>query len=118
MSSELNLPVIFGVIGAMIALALLGLMVVRRSGSTDEEPWNNLTMPSHDSVANSMYGGSQALFQQPMQTLVQQAPAPTPQPTAPVQTYAGPPLPPGGLPAGWTMDQWTYYGQQYLDKLN
>jgi hypothetical protein len=117
-SPELNLPVIFGVIGAMIALALLGLMVVRRSGSTDDEPWNNLTMPSHDSVANSMYGGSQALFQQPMQPLVQQAPAPTPQPAAPVQAYAGPPLPPGGLPAGWTMDQWAYYGQQYLDKQN
>jgi hypothetical protein len=29
----------------------------------------------------------------------------------------GPPLPPSGLPAGWTMDQWEYYGQQYLDRL-
>jgi uncharacterized membrane protein len=28
---------------------------------------------------------------------------------------AGPPLPEGGLPAGWTMEQWQYYGQQYLD---
>jgi hypothetical protein len=26
-------------------------------------------------------------------------------------------LPPGGLPAGWSMDQWEYYGQQYLDRL-
>ena len=24
-----------------------------------------------------------------------------------------PPLPPGGLPAGWTMEQWAYYGHQY-----
>ena len=27
----------------------------------------------------------------------------------------GPPLPEGGLPAGWTEEQWEYYGQQYLD---
>ena len=34
--------------------------------------------------------------------------------TAP-PTTAGPPLPEGGLPAGWTQEQWAYYGQQYLD---
>jgi len=28
---------------------------------------------------------------------------------------SGPPLPESGLPAGWTEEQWTYYGQQYLD---
>ena len=27
----------------------------------------------------------------------------------------GPPVPEGGLPEGWTMEQWTYYGQQWLD---
>ena len=25
-----------------------------------------------------------------------------------------PPLPPGGLPAGWTMEQWAWYGEDYL----
>ena len=25
-----------------------------------------------------------------------------------------PPLPPEGLPAGWTMDQWAWYGEDYL----
>ena len=29
----------------------------------------------------------------------------------------GPPLPATGLPEGWTMEQWEYYGQQYLDEL-
>ena len=38
-------------------------------------------------------------------------PAVAPQPPA-VQT--GPPLPPGGLPPGWTMEQWQYYGHQWL----
>jgi len=27
-----------------------------------------------------------------------------------------PPLPPGGLPAGWTMEQWMYYGEDYLKR--
>ncbi len=35
-------------------------------------------------------------------------------PALPVQT--APPLPPGGLPPGWTMEQWTHYGQEYLER--
>ncbi len=31
------------------------------------------------------------------------------------ESHAGPPLPPTGLPEGWTMEQWEHYGQQYLD---
>jgi len=31
------------------------------------------------------------------------------------ESNAGPPLPDGGLPPGWTQEQWAYYGQQYLD---
>jgi hypothetical protein len=30
---------------------------------------------------------------------------------------SGPPLPEDGLPAGWSMEQWIHYGQQYLDRL-
>ena len=29
----------------------------------------------------------------------------------------GPPLPPGGLPDGWTMEQWQHYGEQYLQRM-
>ena len=28
----------------------------------------------------------------------------------------GPPLPPEGLPPGWTMEQWNYYGAEYLKR--
>ena len=27
---------------------------------------------------------------------------------------SGPPIPQTGLPPGWTMEQWNYYGAQYL----
>ena len=43
----------------------------------------------------------------------------TPLVNAPVQfttpvVPSTPPLPPEGLPAGWTMDQWAWYGEDYL----
>jgi len=38
-------------------------------------------------------------------------------PVLPVQVTAGPPLPPGGLPDGWTMEQWNHYGEQYLQRM-
>ena len=41
------------------------------------------------------------------------SPTPEPTPEAPAEA---PPLPPGGLPEGWTTDQWKWYGQEWLDK--
>jgi hypothetical protein len=47
-------------------------------------------------------------------------PAPQPQPAAQpapaAAAQSGPPLPPGGLPEGWTTEQWAHYGQKWLDK--
>ena len=37
-------------------------------------------------------------------------------PTPEVSAPSGPPLPEGGLPDGWTMEQWQHYGQQWLDQ--
>ena len=67
-------------------------------------------LPSADEVANSMYGGSQDLFQKPPppSNPMEQDPTPTVEPNAP-------PIPESGLPEGWTMEQWQYYGQQWLD---
>jgi hypothetical protein len=55
-----------------------------------------------------------------------QAPLPMPLPSLPVQpaqpavtvapSAQGPPLPPGGLPPGWTMEQWAHYGHQWLQR--
>jgi hypothetical protein len=33
----------------------------------------------------------------------------------PAQIVQSPALPATGLPPGWTMEQWDYYGQQWLD---
>ena len=107
----LNMNIILIVLGVLIIAALLGLMFMRGGGGRAEETkWNEAALPVHDTVANSMYGGAQDIFQQPVAAVAPVA--------APVAAPAGPPLPPGGLPAGWSMEQWVYYGQQYLDQMN
>ena len=97
-----SLIMILGIVGLFLVAAVgLGLLFVARKNRVPEAVDWSKTIPAADHSANSMYGGAEHLFQQP----VVQAP--------PVQQ--GPPLPVGGLPPGWTMEQWAYYGQQYLD---
>ena len=146
-SGSNNNMIIFGIVAFIVICALLGGMFLMRGRDTDEYQgfkWANTTLPASDAVANSMYGGAQQIFQQPLLTpqyaqqyqpqaytqqyqdprynqIYAQQTHPTIQP-APLQNipqitaHRGPPLPPEGLPAGWSMDQWIYYGQQYLDR--
>jgi len=44
------------------------------------------------------------------------SPVSVPEGLPPSPAQNGPPLPPGGLPPGWTMDQWKHYGQEYLER--
>ncbi|MGB1525493.1 MAG: hypothetical protein ACPHCK_05695, partial [Candidatus Poseidoniaceae archaeon] len=37
-------------------------------------------------------------------------------PPIPQPLPSAPPLPPEGLPAGWTMEQWQFYGEDYLNR--
>jgi len=45
------------------------------------------------------------------------APVTEPMAAAPEVASTGPPIPATGLPEGWTMEQWAYYGEQYLASL-
>ena len=74
------------------------------------------TLPSADTTANSMYGGTQDLFEQPVMA-TPPPPSETPEPVVespPPMPSGGPPLPDSGLPEGWTMEQWEHYGDEYL----
>ena len=103
--SGLNVTII-ALAMALVILALLGgLLFMRGNNNAGQEPsvdWAN-ELPVNDAVANSMYGGAQEIFQQPVA-----APAPVVAQATDVL-----PLPPGGLPEGWTMEQWAHYGHQY-----
>ena len=110
-SAGVNTDVIMIVLGVLILAALLGVLFTRRGGSMEQPKWDESALPASDAVANSMYGGAQDIFQQPMAPAMPAMP-PMPAPVA----HAEPPLPATGLPEGWTMEQWAYYGQQYLDR--
>ena len=62
-------------------------------------------------------GRPPAMMQNPALGAVPAGRPPVPVPTAPppvVQQAISPPLPPGGLPAGWTLEQWQHYGAEWL----
>ncbi len=97
-SESSNVLVVVAVIVMVIVIGLLVMLMFVRSKETEQLVDFTKQLPAMDNVANSMYGGTQQLFTQPV-------------------VPAGPPLPATGLPPGWTMEQWQYYGQQYLDSL-
>jgi len=47
----------------------------------------------------------------------QAVPAPIAQATPSAATPAPPPIPPTGLPQGWTQDQWNHFGWQYVEAM-
>jgi len=89
---------------ALIIIGLLSMLVMRRGGETEFKDFSN-SLPADDLVANSMYGGAAQIFQQQVAA-----------PVAPMPPGV-PPVPETGLPEGWTMEQWQYYGHQYLQQM-
>ena len=99
------------VVGGAIIIALLGvlLMVLNSEEEEEEQSWtgdgyeDNLTA-TYGAVAAAPNVGS-------MEKNVPSISPPAPEPAV----QSGPPVPPEGLPEGWTMEQWNHYGQQWLD---
>ena len=81
--------------GFALFLFSLGLVVLQRptNGNSKESKYDNT-----QEVA-SQFGRIQSEAAQAIENNAQ-----------------GPPLPVGGLPAGWTMEQWEYYGHEYVDE--
>ena len=97
-SSILTIAIISGVI--IVALVVIFLFVTGRKPKSDSS-----LVVADDYVMNSML--TQAMPSQQVIPAVDLAP--------PIQSVPqGPPLPEDGLPAGWTMEQWAWYGEDYL----
>jgi hypothetical protein len=79
------------------------------------EHYDAYSTPQNQPVAEVATTASMDAFAQFAAEVTQpqvQQPVAAPQP---VQTNQSPALPATGLPEGWTMEQWDYYGQQWLD---
>lgn len=112
--------IVLGLLGFIIVGLVLFLLFTRR-GSSDLEDFSVFEQ------------GQLATAQKPVAVLPEEQPAVQPAQTEPMATQAtptdayaspveapapentGPPLPATGLPDGWTMEQWNYYGAQWLE---
>ena len=98
------------VLGFVIMGLVAFLLFTRGSGGQDNELLDMMTPSKFDPMTT---GGQQGFGAQPVAT---PAPVATPPPAVAQPAFvSGPPLPSTGLPAGWTMEQWQHYGQQWLD---
>ncbi|MDA8568301.1 hypothetical protein N9L15_03310 [Euryarchaeota archaeon] len=99
---EMNAEVLAtSIAGFLFAAVILTLLLRKRSNRETEE----------------MYDSHPKTIQVFETVELEQGPpisSPTPEPS-PVPLLTGPEVPAEGLPAGWSMEQWQYYGQQYLD---
>ena len=85
------------VIGIMLSIALvIGLAIVLQRGRREV-----VSAEVYDYEDEYDYSGYEV-------------PEPSPLVAPPPPPGMGPPLPPEGLPPGWTMEQWNYYGAEYL----
>ena len=96
-------PTLVGGIFGIVIIVLLGILLVRRRGSNEDQiqtanmsdyGWNDSPPSVVESPPVSAPVAPPMGIQEPVNT--------------------GPPLPASGLPEGWTMEQWEYYGEQYL----
>ena len=103
--------------GFFVVVAVLGFVTFKILTTIDKEDdlddWDDMYQDS----LSATYGAVAAAPTVPMAAppIVESPPATDTPPPVVESPSAGPPLPPEGLPAGWTMEQWEHYGQQYLD---
>ena len=96
---------------------ILGAQASRREaalnigGSSDDQTSGSV---SADELATALSQSTPASLP-PLGNLPSGLP-PVPEGLPPEPIASGPPLPPGGLPQGWTMEQWKHYGDEYLKR--
>ena len=96
-----------GGIGGFVFIA--SLVFLMRSRTKDENEFESLAL-QHSGPPTSEHHSSETTA-----STESNPPAVTGPPASNLQPeQRGPPLPEGGLPAGWTQEQWEYYGNNTL----
>jgi hypothetical protein len=104
--------------GVFIVVLAGGAFVIMSILRTEEEEdeyakWGE---DGYEDSLSATYGAVASAPTVPMSMPAPAPAAPAPAAPAPAAAEAMPPLPDGGLPAGWTMEQWKHYGQQWLEQ--
>ena len=107
--------------GVFILVLVGGVLVLLSILNTEEEEdeYANWGEDGYEDSLSATYGAVAAAPSIPSGVPTPSSAPPaasTPAPAAMEEQSEGPPLPAGGLPAGWTMEQWKHYGQQWLEQ--
>ncbi len=105
----MSVEVLAGGIAVLLAFCLL-MVLVLRSRSNEE-----VDFILEKEIPEEIQAGPPTSSGPPVSTSGEQATVAPLEPKPPTEA-SHPPLPEGGLPTGWTMEQWVHYGQQYLDR--
>ena len=81
----------------------------------DSDGFDDMAIKNDDAPAEAQ---SMTYEEESIEALAGVGAAPEPEPAAetPEMPAEAPPLPEGGLPEGWTMDQWRWYGHEWMAK--
>ncbi len=82
---------------------------------TESDGFDDMAIKNEDAPAETE---SMTYEEESMEAIAGVGAEPAPEPAAetPEMPAEAPPLPEGGLPDGWTMDQWRWYGHEWLAK--
>ena len=110
---------VIGLLGIIIVGLVVFLLFTRR-GSGEAEDFGMYEQSQFAAAPKPVEAipAAQPAQQEPMATQAAPQPAAAAAYAAPIEQAAavntGPPIPATGLPEGWTMEQWNYYGEQWL----
>jgi uncharacterized membrane protein len=104
------------IVGSSLIIALVAVLIGVLNGGEEEEEEQDWAEEGYEDNISATYGNVAAAptIEPPKEIPVLAPPTPVPEPVA----QTGPAIPAGGLPEGWTTDQWQHYGQQWLDSQN
>ena len=113
--------IVIGVLGVVI-LGLVSMLVIGRRGAVEAlvetkstSMWDQAPVAAtFDAALPAALPPATPAPMAPMPDMTAQPVVAAPAP-APAPAQAGPPLPASGLPPGWTMEQWAFYGDKWLE---
>jgi len=117
---------LWGVFLLILVGGVIVLLTIMRSEEEDDDEYKNWGEDGYEDSLSANYGAVASAPTVPVAGAPSPepipagapptAPAPAPQPASAPVDDGMPPLPAGGLPNGWTMEQWKHYGQQWLEQ--
>jgi len=118
---EDNGVAIIVIILLLVLGGLLGILAISSMRSKRADPWDTIaagvpmdTIPS-SAPQSDMFAAPAAQLPEGSPPVIEAAATPHAETIQPVQS-GPPPIPATGLPEGWTEEQWSYYGAQWLEK--